>query len=169
MKRKSVTAADLMARLEADPSWVAGRDRREAGLAARAMESRADESALVQSIRDVGYDIDSVWDLVNNAPHPVLQRRFVGRYERAYPLLIEHLGIRHHPRIRDGIIRALTIRDGGLDVEAALFGAFERESDAEVRWVLANALRIAMPYSRRRKHPEIAAAYRVPNPRQETG
>src|SRR5262249_50860773 len=143
MKRKPVTAAELMARLETDPHWVAERDRREADLAARAIEAQADESALVRSIRGVGYDIDSLWDLVTNTPHPFLERRFVGPYERAYPPLIEHLGIQHHPRIREGIIRALTARDGGVQVEAALFGAFERESATELRWVLANALRIA--------------------------
>jgi len=31
-----------------------------------------------------------------------------------------------------------------------------------VRWVLANALKTAMPYNLRRKHPEIAAAYKAP-------
>jgi hypothetical protein len=158
-----------MARLEADPHWRAERDRREADVAAGAVELQADETALVRRIRAVGYDIDSVWDLVNNAPHAFLARRFVGPYERAYPLLIEHLGIRHHPRIREGIIRALTVRDGGLQVENALLGAFERESAAELRWVLANALRIAMPYSRRRKRPEISAVYKSRIPRQETG
>jgi hypothetical protein len=160
MKRKPVTAEELMARLEADPQWVAERDRREAERASRAAELQADESELVQSIRALGYEIDSVWDLVNNAPHPFLERRFIGPYERAYPLLIQHLRASHEPGVREGIIRSLTVRDGGATVESALLAEFESESSPELRWVLANALRIAMPYSRRRKHPEIAAVYR---------
>src|SRR5262245_54197027 len=143
MKKKRETAAELMARLEADPHWVAERDRREAQLAARSVELQADESALVKSIRAIGYDIDSVWDLVNNVPDPLLTQRFVGPYRRVYPLLIAHLAVPHDPRIREGIIRALTVRNGGVDVEVALLAEFERESDPGLRWVLANALRVA--------------------------
>ena len=45
--------------------------------------------------------------------------------------------------------------DGGSLVENALLSEFERETNGELRWVLANALRTAMPYHRRRKYPEI--------------
>src|SRR5262249_12457352 len=126
----------------------------------RSVELRADEAVLVKRLHAIGYDVDSVWDLVNNVPDPILKGRFVGPYKRAYPVLMAHLQLRHDPRIREGIIRALTVRDGGVDLEIALLTEFKRESDPGLRWVLANALRIAMPYSRRRKHPEIAAAYK---------
>jgi hypothetical protein len=75
-------------------------------------------------------------------------------------VLILHLQRPHHPRVREGIIRALTVRDGGVDLERALLGAFKGETDRSLRWVLANALTVAMPYHRRRKHREIAAVYR---------
>jgi hypothetical protein len=169
MKRKPVTAEELVAKLEADAQWVAERDRREAELASRTAELRADEFELVKSVRALGYEIESVWDLVNNVPHPVLERRFIGPYERAYPVLIEHLKVSHEPRIREGIIRSLTVRDGGMVVESALLAEFETESSSELRWVLANALRIAMPFSRRRKHPEIASVFRSSTSGEETG
>jgi hypothetical protein len=116
---------------------------------------RADEALLVREVRECGYAIDSVWDLVNNTPHPFLPRPFTGPYSSAYPVLIRHLSLKHHPRVRDGIIRALTVRDGGPKVEAALLEAFITEPAGPSKWVLANALRVAMPYSRRRRHPEI--------------
>ncbi len=92
-----------------------------------------DESEIVAGARRLGYDIDSVWDFVNNSPHPTLPRRFVGPYERAYPLLIEHLTRAHHPRVREGIIRALTIKDGGEPKWTALHHAFMQEQDALMR------------------------------------
>lgn len=54
-----------MAELESGPEWVAGRDAKDWQLEAREKLCAADESALVQEMRSVGYDIDSVWDWVN--------------------------------------------------------------------------------------------------------
>jgi len=152
-----MTAAELMRGLEADPEWVARRDANEAGLEAISQECERDQIELVNEIRAVGIDIDCAWDLVNNQPHPVLKRRFVGPYQAAYPILIRHLYVQHHPRVREGIVRALTVKDGGPDLEAALFDQFYAEPDHTLRWALANALRAAVPYRRRKPHPEIAS------------
>jgi len=159
MTRK--TAEQLLRELEADPQWRAARDRREAALTERAGDAAADERELVAELRAAGYDVDSVYDLVNNAPHPVLARRFIGPYPNAYPTLIRHLGLPHVHAIREGIIRALTIRDGGPTVATALLAAFEQEPEPGLRWVLANALRVAMPYRQRRRYPDIAAALKM--------
>jgi len=158
MRKKPVTAGELLRQLESDPAWVAEHDRRERERSAAEAACRSDEAHLVREIRALGYDLDSVWDLVNNSPHPFLERRFVGPYDRAYGVLVAHLEVQHHPKIREGIIRALTVRDGGEGVASALFREFEREPMQELRWALANALRTAMPYRRRRKHPAIARA-----------
>jgi hypothetical protein len=161
MPKKPITAAELLARLAKDPEYQAKRKEQEAALAQLAAACAADEQGLVAEIRATGYAIDSVYDLVNNAQHPYLVRRFLGPYPNAYPALVRHLGLPHHPRIREGIIRALTVRDGGSQVETALLAAFEGEAVPALRWVLANALRTAMPYHRRRRRPEIAAAFRA--------
>ena len=80
-----------MDKLRADPEWVAAREAEEKERKKHIERARADAAELVHKIRRLGYDIDSVWDLVNNTPHPYLERRFIGPYERAYPALIEHL------------------------------------------------------------------------------
>jgi hypothetical protein len=69
--------------------------------------------------------------------------------------------IAHRKEIREGIIRALTMKDGGREVETALLDCFQSEVDDNLRWVLANALRSAMPHLRRQTFPEIK---RVLNP-----
>jgi hypothetical protein len=160
MTKKRAAAGEVMARLEEDPEYQARRRAQETALAELGAACAADEHLLVAEIREAGYDVDSVWDLVNSAPHPVLVRRFIGPYPHAYPILVRHLQVRHHPRIREGVIRALTVRDGGEMVWQALLQEFDREMSAEHRWLLANALKYAMPYSRRRRRPDIADAYR---------
>lgn len=153
-----IKAEDLLKELESDPKWVAERDAREKEHARRDEEIAKHERKLVSEIRGIGYEIDSVWDLVNNAPHPVLERGFIGPYERAYPILIRHLKLPYIREVREGIIRALTIKDGGPELEAALLDEFYKEQDPAMKWVLGNALRTAMPYHRRRKHPLIREA-----------
>jgi hypothetical protein len=160
-RKKPTTVAEHHAELLANPEWVAARDQRDREFEARVKMLAADEALMVAEIRGLGYDIDSVWDLVNNTPHPVLQRRFIGGYENAYPVLIRHLKLPHHARIREGVIRALTIRDGGDLVESTLLATLHEETELEFRWLVANALRVAMPYHRRRKHPAIKEALKA--------
>jgi hypothetical protein len=157
-------AEDLVRRLNADPEYLARRAAIEHQQAELRAECAADEQLLVAEIRERGYDIDSVWDLINNTPHPVLRRRFLGPYPQAYEVLIRHLSLPHHPRVREGVIRALTVKDGGRTLEDVLLREFAAEGEPELRWVLANALRTAMPYHRRRRHPEIAAALGASSP-----
>ena len=164
MKRKGpVTASDFLAQLENDPEYQVRRARQEEKQAKLKATLDADEKALVVAIREHGYDIDSVWDLVNNAPHPFIERRFVGPYPKAYPILVEHLAVPHLPRIREGIIRALTERDANEVASAALLREFESEADPELRWVLANALRTVLARSQKAKHPEYKAVFKNKN------
>ncbi len=159
-KRVPRTAGELMDELSRNPEYQARRKAQDERVAELQAVCAGDERMLVREIQGLGYQVTSVWDLVNNAPHPFLPRPFTGPYERAYPTLVRHLDVAHHPRIREGIIRALIVRDGGSLVEDALLESFRTERNPGLRWVIANALRVAMPYRRRRRHPEIAAAYR---------
>lgn len=160
---KRTTAEELLAGLAADPGWLAERAARDRELALRDAALAMEEARLVADIRGAGYAVTSVYDLVNNDPHPVLERPFTGPYPAAYPVLIRHLSLPYTPAIREGIIRALTVPDGGAGVQAALLHELSVEADPHLRWVIANALRTAMPYHRRKKHPEIAAALRPPD------
>jgi hypothetical protein len=157
-RKGPITAQELLAQLEADPEWVANRDAREKEQCHRKAEIAKHERKLVTEVCEIGYEIDSVWDLVNNAPHPILERKFIGPYVQAYPILIRHLKLPYIREVREGIIRALTVKDGGAELEEALLDEFYKEQDPILKWVLGNALQTAMPYHRRRKHPEIREA-----------
>lgn len=154
-RQKPISARELVDQLENDPLYLARREAKEAKLKPT-WEARAkDQAELVQEIRNCGYAIDSVYDLVNNEPHAIIERKFTGSYKRAYPVLLRHLDLPHERIIREGIIRALTVKDGGREVEDALLLQFLSESDQHTKWVIAIALSVAMPYHRRKKHSEI--------------
>ena len=154
-------ASDLMKKLENNPEYQERIRQKKAKLQPIWDARKKDQEELVREVNECGYSIESVYDLVNNAPHAFLERKHIGDYSKAYPVLLKHLDIPHEWIIREGIIRALTVKDGGREVEEALLRHFENEKHIETKWCLANALKVAMPYHRRRKHPEIAYFYKT--------
>ena len=158
---KPITAKELMDQLAVDPAYQQLMAKKDAELAAFEAQFADEEKVIVSEAESLGFEISSVWDFVNNKSHPVLERKFIGPYKLAYPLLIRHLQMPHHPRVREGIIRALTVRDGGEPVWKALLQEFDRETEKPLRWVLANALATAMPYRKRLKYPDIAKTYKA--------
>ena len=117
-------------------------------------QMNSEDAALCAAINSLGYSISSVYDLFNQS-----ELGFRKDYSSAYPLLIEHLHVQHHPRIREGVIRALTVRNGGKAIWEPLLAEFMKEDDKILRWTLANALKTAMPSRQRVKHPAIADVF----------
>jgi aminopeptidase N len=132
------TASELMAEHEADPEYVAERQRREQERRRKLAELREAEAPLIEDLRRVGIDVDSAWDLVNRStPYP-----------SALPILVAHLERGYPPRVREGIARALAVRDArfawgtlvrlyreeeaGTDAKAGLAVALAAAADGDV-------------------------------------
>lgn len=115
-----------------------------------------DEEPLVEDLNNLGLNVSSVWDLVNNKPHPYLENNFIGDYSIAYPTLVKHLDYDHLPKTKEGIIRALTEKQAKSYAVEKIMDLFYKESDVNLKWVMANALRTLMSWKSRQKHPEIA-------------
>ena len=165
VRKKCQTVEEFIAERNNDPAWVEQERLRNQQLERVAAMRRKDERCLVQEIRGCGYEVNSVYDLVNNVTnprYPFLPINFTGGYERAYPILVKHLDLEHEFMIRQGIIRALTVKDAGTEAESALLRHFISEKDQSTRWVIANALRVVMPRRRRKFYPEIDELYRNP-------
>ncbi len=113
------------------------------------------EEELVLEIRELGYKIDSVYDLLNNSPHPFIERNFIGPYPLAYPVLIKHLNKPYSPNIKEGIVRALTEKDASKIAKQPMLESFFKEENKFVKWAMANALRCYMRKTERNKYPEI--------------
>jgi len=118
-----------MARLEADPDWVAKRAEEESVRQQREAEYRRAEEPLVAELRGAGYAVESAWDLVNTStPYP-----------EALPILLSHLQRPYPGAVREGIARALAVRPArfGWDVLTRLF---RQETEERVKDGLAVAI-----------------------------
>ena len=137
--KKRETAGEFMARLQSDPEWV----RQDAERAAKHQaavdklqaEIKPEKDALLADLAAVGCRVSSVWDLVNSN----------SSYPEAIPVLCKHLQLARHETMREGIVRALTVKEacgiGGHLILAELKRPPEENPD-NVRWVLANALTV---------------------------
>ncbi|MCA0895135.1 hypothetical protein [Microbulbifer agarilyticus] len=152
-------ASDFMKKLEADPEYQEMKRRKELELEERKALLAADERSLVKELALAGFEIESVWDFVNNNNRYEFLRKFDGGYRSAYSILVKHLDVEHHPRIREGIIRALAEKDANETASEALLAAFYQEQDSNLKWVLANTLRTVLTRSQKAKHPEYKEIY----------
>lgn len=151
MRRPRETVGKMMDRLRSDPAWVAAREEEDRERAAWEARLQSDEQPLLAALRRVGIAVDSVWELVNTGES----------YPQAIPILLEHLRKPYHPRNREGIVRALTVKDARdiawepLLKEYQSQPASEQHLPADVRG-LKDALANAVSFLAGRKRiPEI--------------
>ncbi len=98
-KRQPITAAELMAKLQNDPEFLAQQKERERIRNEKTAARRETEKPLLAELRELGYVLETVWDLVNTAtPYPI-----------AIPVLLKHLPKPYPDRVREGIARALAV------------------------------------------------------------
>jgi hypothetical protein len=122
-----------MAQLWQNPEWVARHLASEAALKERQEQSRREQAPLLSELRDAGFQVESVWDFVNTA----------NKYPAAIPILLRHLTVPYSKRIKEGIVRALTVSYAGPDVLRELIRQYCAETDDRansLKWVLGNAI-----------------------------
>ena len=147
-------ASDFLKELENNPEYQEMRKRKNKELEAQRAIHRKDEEILIRDLMSVGLKVDSVWDLVNNKSNYSFLRKFEGEYDISYPILVKHLSQPHLPKIREGIIRALTEKNANEVASEALLNEFKSEKDKNIKWVLANALSTVLSRTQKRKHPQ---------------
>ncbi|EDL59892.1 hypothetical protein [Gimesia maris] len=138
MKKKPMSAKELMDELEKDPEYQLRMQKKEKESAIREQELAEDERELIQECHAVGITINSVWDFVNTSVS----------YASAIPILARHLEKNHHPWTIQGIVRALTTPESRGVAFSALVKIFRDTSDAdsELKWLLGDAIaQAAMP------------------------
>jgi hypothetical protein len=154
-KKGRITAEEHQRQLHANPEYQKMMKEKEEKMNILRAKLDKDEEGLVKEIKEKGFDIASVWDLVNNFKHPFLDNKFTGPYKDAYAILVDHLDKPHHPRIREGIIRALTEKDARDIAKDKLLDNFYKETDKNLKWVLANALTTILTQTEKKKNPDI--------------
>jgi len=127
-----MSAAELGAQLQSDAEFVRKKQEREAQRKALEMELREEEQQLLTELADVGIRVASVWELANVS----------WSYAVAIPTLLKHFHLSYHPKILEGIVRALTVHEARGIVGRDILDELKKEADkpGQVRWALANAL-----------------------------
>ena len=131
-RRKAMTVGEFLAsRPEGppDPEVRARRARQQEERRRRELEYKRAEEPLLAELRSVGWEVGSVWDLVN----------IDVAYPQAHPILVRHLVRPYPPVIRDGIARALAVRSAIFTWDVVR-EQYLTERDQYVRQGLAAAL-----------------------------
>lgn len=68
------------------------------------------ERPLAEELQAAGFNVESAWDLFNRK-EPWNKRERIKPYVEALPILLKHLGRDYPPAIRDGIARAMAMRE----------------------------------------------------------
>lgn len=97
----------------------------------------AEDEKVTEALRFAGVSVGSVYDLVNSRQP----------YAKAIPILIRLLHEVEHPRIKEGIARALSVKEARTVAGELVheFQAVRSETGPEMsaKWAIANALAVA--------------------------
>ncbi|MFV8486303.1 hypothetical protein [Ralstonia pseudosolanacearum] len=121
-KVPSLTAAELVAKLQANPGFLKKQQEKEQERVERSARLRVEEEPLLVDLQKVGWSVESVWDLVNtSSPYP-----------EAIPVLLRHLLLSYLDRTREGIARSLAVPEP--EVQKAWPLLVEEYRKAPVGW-----------------------------------
>lgn len=135
------TAAESDRLFYACPEWVAEQEARAAATLAKEELYLREEAPLREELHRLGYPVKWVWDFVNAKQNYYLD---------AIPVLIEHLQRPYSDEVREGIARALAVREArGLAGDAIVEVLRESGLGDQLRWALANTLTIVADRSNR--------------------
>jgi hypothetical protein len=103
------------------------------------IERAKEHQELTDELAEVGIKISNIYDLVNTKT----------KYPKAIPILIKHLQIRYSDKVKEGIVRALTVREAkGLVVPLLLKEYLQLANDKkDLKWVIGNAVNVTITKS----------------------
>jgi hypothetical protein len=94
-----------------------------------------DEQPLINDLQKFGINVSSAWDLVNTAKS----------YKKAIPVLIEHLSKPYHSKNKEGIVRALAVKEAVSSIACkAVVNEYHNipKADHFLRWVFGNTMTV---------------------------
>ena len=100
------------------------------------LEYPKEYSSMTSELADVGVMISSVYDLVNTAKS----------YPNAIPILLNHVNKDYHERNKEGIIRALAVKEARGKASPILIAEYHRtpKDKMSLRWAIGNTIRMTI-------------------------
>lgn len=127
-----ITAAELQGQLLKDQEyqkWL--KEKEQVGIVLEAAYAE-DEKPLVEDLKKAGLNITSSWDLVNTK----------SSYKPAIPILLEHLSKPYHLKNKEGIVRALAVKEAIGKASPILIAEYNRtpKDKTLLRWAIGNTI-----------------------------
>lgn len=126
------SAAQLQAQLLQDEEYGKWLKEKEQVRLALEEAYAEDEKPLVDDLKKAGFNVTSSWDLVNTK----------ARYKLAIPILIEHLPRPYHLKNKEGIVRALAVKEAIGMAGPVLVAEFNQtpKDKMSLRWAIGNTM-----------------------------
>lgn len=136
MARKTITSLEFLKQLENDEVFQQQRSEQEKISRQREQKILEAQAILLKELKSVDIDITSVWELVNTSDS----------YVPAIPILLRHLRLVYSDAVKDGIARALTVKEArdfsaGSIILNELISCSEKDFP-RAKWAMANALTV---------------------------
>lgn len=131
---KSITAAELQEQLQQDEEyqkWLKEKD--EVGQMLD-LAYEQDEKPLIDALIKAGLNVTSSWDLVNTK----------SSYKSAIPTLVEHLSKPYHIKNKEGIVRALAVKEAKGIACRAIIDEYHKapKDNSNYRWTFGNTMAV---------------------------
>ena len=134
MSASKRTAAELIAELGKNPGFVKQQEEREQQRLREVDELRVAAAPLLKELEELGFKVSAVAEL----PQKKLS------YEKAIPTLLKWLPCGAHPKLKEGIVRALSVPFAKPKAAPVLIEEFRRASTGQqaLKWAIGNALEV---------------------------
>lgn len=132
MSKQRKTTAEILNDLEKNIEYQEIRKAKEEAHITLERNLRHEAKELIEELKTVGVDVSSVWDLVNTKES----------YPNAIQILIAHLSKDYHDRNKEGIIRALAVKEAigkAGDILIAEYNKIPKEK-MMLRWAIGNTI-----------------------------
>ncbi len=131
---KKITAAELQAQLQQDKEYQKWLKEKEEVRTALEAAYADEEKPLIDDLAKVGVNVMSSWDLVNTK----------SSYKTAIPILVEHLSKSYHIKNKEGVIRALAVKEAtGVACRSILDEYHKAPKDNfHYRWAFGNTMAV---------------------------
>lgn len=130
-----VTAEEFKADLEANPEWVAARDREEGERQRIVQRNKVDSAPIMEELARAGHPVEWIADLYNQRMN----------YKSVIPILLKWFPRIENPDVKEDVARALTVRWARPEAAPMMLAELHalRDSDEDrssLRFAVANAL-----------------------------
>jgi len=100
------------------------------------IETEKEIIGLINELKKAGIVITSIWDLVNTKKE----------YPEAIDILLKYLPLAKHEKNKEGIVRALTVKEAKGKASSLLIKEYENtpKKKDNLRWVIGNAIATVM-------------------------